>query len=195
VDYCAQANTMTGPEVVDALASSFESSSGKPLPDRILEALEAAEAAGGDVRGQQSAALFIVKQLAGAGGYSDVSEDLRVNDHDTPIAELGRLLTIRRSGQVIADANRLFESGERERALEAVLELRDRIPMKDNVWIALAGMYLRMDRRADALAALRRAVEINPMNTRRMPGGLPTNPTFAALHDDPEWVRIMRPAP
>lgn len=72
-----------------------------------------------------------------------------------------------------------------------VLELREKIPEKDNVWIALAGMYLKMNRRVDALAAIRRAVELNPANKRPGSGGLPRNPTFESLRSDPEWIRIM----
>ena len=60
------------------MAERFESTLGKPLADRILDALDAAQAAGGDRRGQQSAALFIVQLRGGAANYSDVAEDLRV---------------------------------------------------------------------------------------------------------------------
>ena len=191
VDYCAQANSMVGPEIVDGMAESFESTLGRPLADRILDALDAAQAAGGDRRGQQSAALFIVQLRGGAANYSDVAEDLRVNDHPTPLVELRRLLTVRRSGGIIANANRLFEDGESERALQILTDLRDQIQGKDNVWIALGSMYLKMGRRDDALDAIRRAVEINPYNTRRGSGGLPRNASFDALWSDPEWIRIM----
>lgn len=191
VDYCAQANSMIGPEVVDNMSRSFESSKGKPIADRILDAMDAGLAGGGDRRGQQSAALFIVKQLAGAAAYSDVSEDLRVNDHPAPLTELRRLLTVRRSGGIIQSANQAFERGNREQALQQLLELRDKIPTTDAVWIALGGMYLKMGRKADALGAVRRAVELNPYNKRRGSGGLPRNATFESLRSDPEWIRIM----
>ena len=127
----------------------------------------------------------------GAAGYSDVAEDLRVNDHPTPLIELRRLLTVRRSRGIIADANRLFEDGEPERALRMLIDVRDQIPGKDNVWIALGSMYLMMDRRDDALDTIRRAVEINPYNTRRGSGGLPGNTSFEALWSDPERIGIM----
>jgi len=193
IDYCAQANSMVGPEVVDNMARSFEATrgSGKSLAERIVDAMDAGLSGGADIRGQQSAALFVVKKLAGAGGYSDVAEDLRVNDHPRPITELRRLLTLRQSGGVIASANQLFQGGDRERALAIVQELRDRIPENDAVWIALAGMYIRMDRKADALNAIQKAVEINPYNARTMNGGLPRNETFAPLRSEPQWVRIM----
>jgi uncharacterized Ntn-hydrolase superfamily protein len=191
VNYCAQANSMVGPGVVQGMAGSFESTSGEPLADRLLDALDAAQAAGGDRRGQQSAALFVVQLRGGAANYSDVSEDLRANDHPTPVAELRRLLTIRRSGRVIANANQIFEDGDRERALQILLGLRAQIPNKDNVWIALGGMYLKLGRRDDALDAIRRAVEINSYNARRGSGGLPRNATFESLWEDSEWLRIM----
>jgi tetratricopeptide (TPR) repeat protein len=184
---------MVGPEVVDNMARSFESSGGKALAERILDAMDAGLAGGGDRRGQQSAALFIVKKLAGAGGYSDVSEDLRVNDHARPLTELRRLLTVRQSGEIIASANRSFESGDREQGLRRLLELRERIPDNDNVWIALGSLYLKMNRKADALNAVRRAVELNPSNKRKGSGGLPRHPSFEALRADPEWLRIMTP--
>ena len=191
LDYCAQANSMVGPDVVEGMASSFESTLGKPLADRILDAMDAAQAAGGDRRGQQSAALFIVQLRGGAADYSDVAEDLRVNDHPAPLIELRRLLTVRRSRGIIASANQAFEDGDRERALAMLLELRDKIPGKDNVWIALASIYLKLGRRDDALDAIRRAVEINPYNARRGSGGLPRNSSFEELWSDPAWIQII----
>ena len=187
VDYCAQGNTLAGPAVVAGMARTFESTNGQPLADRLLDALDAAEAAGGDRRGRQAAAMIIVKPLAGAGGYSDVVMDLRVNDHPVPLVELRRLLTVFRSRSVITTANEVFDQGDQQRALEIVLQLRDAIPEKDQVWVALASLYLRMERKADALGALDRAVEINPRNK----GQLPRNAAFEALHSDPEFLRIV----
>ena len=99
--------------------------------------------------------------------------------------------TVCGSRGVIANANQLFEDGDPARALRMLIDLRDQIPGKDNVWIALGSMYLKMGRRDDALDAIRRAVEINPYNTHRGSGGLPRNTSFEALWSDPEWTRIM----
>ena len=88
--YAAQGNILVSAATVDALAETFESSSG-PLVERLLDALDAAQAAGGDSRGQQSAALLIVEADAGYAGLSDVSVDLRVDDHERPLEELRRL--------------------------------------------------------------------------------------------------------
>ena len=89
--YAAQGNILVSEETVAALARSFEGSAGKPLAERLLAALAAAQAAGGDSRGQQSASLLVVKKDGGYGGTSDVMIDLRVDDHPSPIEELGRL--------------------------------------------------------------------------------------------------------
>src|SRR5262249_42865302 len=86
-NFCAQGNILAGPEVVDAMARSFESSSG-PLAERLLAALDAAQASGGDARGTQAAALVVAKPLAGAGGFGDRVVDLRVDDHRAPLVEL-----------------------------------------------------------------------------------------------------------
>ena len=91
--WAAQGNILTGPEVVDALADTFESSDG-PLANRLAQALLAADRAGGDRRGRQSAVLLVVSENGGYGGGSDVLVDLRVDDHTDPVPELVRLLDL-----------------------------------------------------------------------------------------------------
>src|SRR5580704_7084573 len=78
VNYCAQGNTLVGPETVDNMAKSFEASTG-PLAERLLDALEAGEKGGGDKRGMESAGLLILKPMTIA-GYGDKELDLRVDD-------------------------------------------------------------------------------------------------------------------
>jgi uncharacterized Ntn-hydrolase superfamily protein len=89
--YAAQGNILVSAETVDALAHTFETTAGRPLAERLLEALAAAQDAGGDRRGQQAAALLVVEKNAGYAGLSDVLVDLRVDDHERPIEELRRL--------------------------------------------------------------------------------------------------------
>jgi uncharacterized Ntn-hydrolase superfamily protein len=91
--YACQANIAAGPDVVDAMATSFESSEGT-LARRLLSALSAGDAAGGDRRGRQSAALLVVRAGGGYAGGSDVAVDLRVDDHEDPMAEMDRLLSV-----------------------------------------------------------------------------------------------------
>ncbi|HVU77249.1 MAG TPA: DUF1028 domain-containing protein [Gaiellaceae bacterium] len=89
--FAAQGNILVGEETVAALATTFEATAGRPLAERLLECLAAAQAAGGDRRGQQSAALLVVERDGGYAGLSDTLVDLRVDDHPQPIAELARL--------------------------------------------------------------------------------------------------------
>jgi uncharacterized Ntn-hydrolase superfamily protein len=91
--YAAQGNILVSGETVDALAETFEATSG-PLAARLLASLAAAQAAGGDRRGQQSASLLVVEHDAGYAGLSDVLVDLRVDDHERPIEELRRLFEL-----------------------------------------------------------------------------------------------------
>jgi uncharacterized Ntn-hydrolase superfamily protein len=91
--YAAQGNILTGPEVVDAMAGAYEASSGS-LAERLLTALAAGDAAGGDRRGRQSAAIAVVAPGGGYGGNDDRLVDLRVDDHPDPVPELRRLLAI-----------------------------------------------------------------------------------------------------
>ncbi len=89
--YAAQGNILVSGATVDALAATFESTSGRPLAGRLIDCLAAAQAAGGDSRGQQSAALLVVEKDGGYAGLSDTLADLRVDDHELPIEELRRL--------------------------------------------------------------------------------------------------------
>ena len=92
-DVAIQGNILTGPEVVEAMKASWDATREEPdLSRRLLKALQAGDAAGGDSRGRQSAALLIVREGAGYGGGDDVAVDLRVDDHDDPCTELERLL-------------------------------------------------------------------------------------------------------
>lgn len=93
--FCCQGNLLAGPEVVDAMAEAYASATGS-FAHRLLSALEAGQAAGGDRRGQQSAALAIARPGGGYGGGSDRLIDLRVDDHPAPIAELRRLVMLHR---------------------------------------------------------------------------------------------------
>lgn len=89
-NFAAQGNILVGKETVEAMAETFENTTGS-LAERLLKALDAGQAAGGDSRGKQSAALLIVKEQGGYGGFNDRAIDLRVDDHPEPIKELIRI--------------------------------------------------------------------------------------------------------
>ena len=91
--YTCQGNILVGRDTVLAMARTFEQTTGR-LCDRLVAALAAGQAAGGDSRGQQSAALLVVRQGGGYGGFNDRFIDLRIDDHPQPINELKRILQL-----------------------------------------------------------------------------------------------------
>jgi uncharacterized Ntn-hydrolase superfamily protein len=91
--YAAQGNILVSAETVDAMAESFEGSTG-PLAVRLIDSLAAAQAAGGDSRGQQSSALLVVQRDGGYASMSDKVVELRVEDHELPIEELRRVYSL-----------------------------------------------------------------------------------------------------
>src|SRR4051812_1336538 len=119
--YAAQGNILVSAETVDAIAETFEASTG-PLVERLLDCLDAAQAAGGDRRGQQSAAILVVEKDGGYAGLSDTVVELRVEDHERPLEELRRLYRLH-------DA--LFGETPREEWLDVddqlAAELRERL--------------------------------------------------------------------
>ena len=99
-NFSAQGNILAGEAVVKDMATAFEKARQQPkteLADWLMAALEAAQAAGGDKRGRQSAALLVVREKGGYNGADDRFIDLRVADHETPIQELNRLLKLHKS--------------------------------------------------------------------------------------------------
>lgn len=95
-NFSVQANLMINDKVWSAMAKAFRESTG-PLAERMIIALEAGQEAGGDIRGQQSASLLVVKAQPTGKSWEDRAIDLRVDDHPAPIAELKRLLRVYRA--------------------------------------------------------------------------------------------------
>jgi uncharacterized Ntn-hydrolase superfamily protein len=89
--YAAQGNILVSADTVDAIAETFEATSGRPLAERLLDCMDAAQGAGGDRRGQQSSALLVVERDGGYAGLSDSVVDLRVDEHALPLEELRRI--------------------------------------------------------------------------------------------------------
>ena len=129
--YAAQGNILVSDATVAALAGTFVSTAGRPLAVRLLDCLAAAQAAGGDKRGQQSAALLVVERDGGYASLSDTLVDLRIDDHQRPVEELRRLFGLHealfgrtpRDEWLAVDENLRAEIGERLTALgHATLE-------------------------------------------------------------------------
>ena len=114
--FSVQANLMEKDTVWNAMAHAFTSADG-PLAERMMAALDAAEAEGGDIRGRQSAAMLVVTGKPSGRAWLDRVIDLRVEDSSDPLGELRRLLRIKRSLQMDLEADRLEAEGDVERAM------------------------------------------------------------------------------
>jgi uncharacterized Ntn-hydrolase superfamily protein len=136
--FAAQGNILVSQATVDALAETFLTSAGLPLAVRLIACLAAAQAAGGDRRGQQSAAVLVVREGGGYGGQSDRLVDLRVDEHATPIDELGRIYAIHRT---------LFGETPRDEWLDVDVALRTEIDER------LAALGYRAGSTAEAFRA------------------------------------------
>jgi uncharacterized Ntn-hydrolase superfamily protein len=185
VDYCVQGNTLTGPEVTDAMARSFESSKG-PLPERLLDALEAGHAVGGDRRGMESAALLILKPRA-IQDFGDHELDLRVDESRNPFVELRRILNAVRSQEMLRGAQIKLRAKDLKGAMDAAIAAKDKSQTSDNAWMTIADIHLQMGQRTEALSALGRAVALNPANKQQ----LLHNADFEALYKDPEFIKLV----
>lgn len=164
--YAVQGNILTGPEVVAEMERAFLESSGQPLAERLYAALAAGNDAGGDSRGKQSAALMVAREKGGYGGYNDRAIDIRVDDHESPLVELGRLLGI----ALVNDYwNRGWTAFQEKRFADA-LEWQERTALKaesasgilPEVLYDLAVIRLAAGDPEGAGRALERAVELNP---------------------------------
>jgi uncharacterized Ntn-hydrolase superfamily protein len=117
--FSVQANLMEKNTVWDAMYEAFTSTT-EPLAERMMAALEAAEAEGGDIRGKQSAAMLVVTGKPTGHSWEDRVIDLRVEDSPDPIKELRRLLRVKRAYMTLNDSERLEQYGEKAAALDSL---------------------------------------------------------------------------
>jgi uncharacterized Ntn-hydrolase superfamily protein len=158
----AQANMMERDTVPRSMIRAYSESSGRPLPERLLAALEAAEGEGGDVRGRQSAAMVVVTARASGNPMEDRPVDLRVDDHRDPVGELRRLLELQRAYAHATAGDDLAGAGDLEGALveyEAAHRLQpDNLELAFWYGLALAGN----GREEEAIRVLRAPFQEHP---------------------------------
>jgi uncharacterized Ntn-hydrolase superfamily protein len=156
--YSCQANIMARPGVPDAMARAYESTPGT-LDERLLTALDAAQAAGGDLRGRQSAVLLMVDAQ---GEPWRRSVDLRVDDHPDPLAEIRRLHTLHRAYEMSERAEELTGEGRHEEAAPLYERAAELAPDSDEL-LFFAGLAAAVAGDMDlALDRVRRAIAVNP---------------------------------
>ncbi len=156
--FTCQANMMAATTVPDAMAATFASSRKGDLAERLLVALEAAEAEGGDVRGRQSAALLVVPA---SGEPWRARFDVRVDDHSDPLAELRRLLGLARSYEMAGEADELAAAGDGARAAKLYTDAAELAPGSDELafWAGLGVAASDLDA---GVGLVRRAASVKP---------------------------------
>lgn len=185
--YAVQGNILTGEAVVVEMERAFLASAGQPLAARLYAALAAGDAAGGDSRGRQSAALMVARAGGGYGGFDDRAIDVRVDDHPDPIVELGRLVGLAQVNDLWNRGWAAFRNGRRGEDLkwqEATLARAEamRAEVLPEVLYDTAVIRLANGDPAGARRALDRALELNPKLARQ-----------AAA--DADLVGLRQPAP
>ncbi len=162
-NFCVEANTMTGPEVVNNMAIAYAKAekAGLPLAERLLNVLDAAEAAGGDRRGTQSAGLMIFEKRTVA-DYGDHQLDIRVDESENPLKELRRIYMANIAGNPTAKLADQIKAKDWENALASVDASLKMDPNRDAAWVQKAQVYLAMNDTPAAVKALAEAIKLNP---------------------------------
>jgi len=187
-DYAIQGNILAGERVVAEMEKAFLESRGS-LAERLYAALAAGEEAGGDARGKQSAALLVVREGAGYGGYTDRAVDIRVDDHAEPFQELGRLLHLALVNDNWNKAWTLFTRQEFAEALPHMERTAELAPEHAEVLYDLAVIRLAAGRKEKAMEALSRSLNINP----KLKDQAAVDEDLALLRGDPEFERMVQP--
>ncbi len=170
--FTTQANLMLSNEVPDAMARAFERSSG-PLAERLLLALDAAQAVGGDIRGKQAAAILVVRGKRSDKPWTDRLVDLRVEDADHPLEDLRRLLGLARAYERMNRGDEAVAAGNMEDALREYSAAEGMVPGNDEFVFWHAVTLVGNGRTDEALPLFAKAFRMNPawmLLVPRLPG-------------------------
>ena len=180
-NYSVQGNTMASPKVWEEMAQAFEHASGD-LADRMLIALEAGQNAGGDIRGEQTAALLVVSGRPTGQTWRDRLFDLRVEDSPHPITELKRLVRLRRAYLLVGQGDDLVAKKKWDDAIQKYQSATSLAQEKEEIAYGLAVTLFLAGRDAESLPIFRQLFEAHPQwaeVTRRNveTGDLPNDPS------------------
>jgi uncharacterized Ntn-hydrolase superfamily protein len=186
-NYAIQGNILAGESVMTAMEKTFLETEGT-LADRLYAALLAGDEQGGDTRGKQSAAMLIVKENAGYGGYTDRAIDVRVDDHPEPFKELGRLLNYAQMNYSWNEAWTLFTQKKYLEALPLMERTAKLSPENPEVLYDLAVIQLSAGEKEETLKTLEKAVSLNPKFKQQAVG----DNDLKSLRSDPEFQKIVK---
>jgi uncharacterized Ntn-hydrolase superfamily protein len=182
-NFSVQANMMEKDTVWPEMAKAFRETKGD-LAARMMAALEAAEAAGGDIRGKQSAALVVVSAKPTGKAWIDRKFDIRVDDHPTPLVELKRLLTLHRAYNLMNEGDLAIERNDAKAALEFYSGAQALVPGNAEMVFWTAVSLVNMNRVDEALPLLQRTFKMDP----RWRELLTRLPKAGLLPDDPKLM-------
>jgi uncharacterized Ntn-hydrolase superfamily protein len=185
-NYSVQGNILAGEAVVRSMARAFETTEGA-LAERLMAALDAGQAAGGDARGKQSGGILIVKPIGDSGRTTDRWVDVRVDDHPTPFVEIRRLMNMSVSRNQSRTANDLAQEGNLVEAIRAQRKAVALAPESDRYLFGLAELYARAGSTPSALAMLTLAIDRNPDWRARATD----SDAFAGIRGDADFRRIV----
>ncbi|MBM4176388.1 MAG: DUF1028 domain-containing protein [Ignavibacteria bacterium] len=157
-NFSVQANMMLNDKVVPAMAEAFKNTKG-PLAERMVATMKAAQAAGGDIRGQQSASILVVKGESAGKEWEDRLIDLRVEDNENAVAEIERLLKVYRAYEYMNAGDLAIEQGDEEKALHEYKSANDMFPenLEMKYWFAVS--LVNMNRATEALPMFKKIFE------------------------------------
>jgi uncharacterized Ntn-hydrolase superfamily protein len=191
-NFSVQGNTLASEDVLKNMARAYEQGKGT-LAERLLDALDAGQAAGGDTRGMQSAGVLVVRPVPpGSNVVVDRIVDLRVDDAVDPFKELRRLLNISLGipRKLTEQSSELANAGKFDDAIALVHKALEIQPNSDTLHYALAQRYAQAGRLLQALVPLREAIRLHPNLARQAA----VDPLFAKMREVAEFKRLIRVA-
>jgi uncharacterized Ntn-hydrolase superfamily protein len=187
VNFVCQGNILAGEKVVKAMAKAFEAGKGE-LAERLLAALEAGDAAGGDSRGRQSAAILVVRPGGGYGGWDDRYLDIRVDDDPQPIKGLRRMMETGLTMAALNRASGLRMQGKVDQAVSLMEKAVERYPKSGECWYDYACYLSLSGNRVEALAALKKALVLTPKSVSMAK----TDTDLDPLRKEPEFKKLVK---
>ena len=187
--YAVQGNILAGEAVVSGMERAFLETAGSSLAGRLVSALEAAQAAGGDARGQQSSALVVERTGAAVESREGIDRvcDLRVEDHPEPIVELRRLLGIHQVWDALRRASLFHEPGKYVDGAAVLREALARHGDDPVLLYDLACFESLGGETEEALAHVTRALELDP----QLASGAARDTDFEPLRQDPRFQSVV----
>jgi uncharacterized Ntn-hydrolase superfamily protein len=186
INFSVQGNTLASPEVVNAMVDAYTKGTGT-MAERLMDALEAGQSKGGDIRGMQSAGILVVQPIASDNVTTDHLIDIRVDDAPDPFKELRRVLYVRLSGDRARNAAALAKAGKVDSALAEQQKAAEMNPRSEAMQFALAERYADAGQYLNAFVALRQAITMQP----RLKADAIDSASFAKMRDGLEFTQLV----